>query len=233
MEIWLDTSNVELVVYGNSLGILQGITTNPSILSSSKSCPQKLIEKLLETQQGLVAIQVLADNPKEMYKQAKILSSISDRILVKIPLTQNGICSIYALNQEGIQTLATAIFEPQQALLAFKAGASYLAPYLGRIADTGKNPIEVVTRMHLMKLNYDFSGKIMGAGIRELAMAMACIEIGIDAITLSDKIFTEFIQNSEPTLLALEKFSEDWSKSTFNKGDFYSLDISTENEYFL
>jgi TalC/MipB family fructose-6-phosphate aldolase len=223
MEIWLDTSNVNLVDHANGFGIVHGVTTNPTILSQSKVSPQELISELLEKQKGLVAVQVLSDDIKEMYEQAKILSDISDRILVKIPVTQNGIRVIYALNQEGIPTLATAIFELQQALLAFKAGASYLAPYLGRIGDTGKNPIQVVSQMHSMKLHYGFNGKIMGAGIRELTTAMACIEIGICAITLSEKIFTELVQDYEPTLLALDKFSEDWSKSIFSKADFYSF----------
>ncbi len=233
MEIWLDTSHVNFVVHANGLGILQGITTNPTILSSSKICPKELIDELLEAQQGLVAVQVLSDNVKEICAQAKILSVLSNRILVKIPVTQNGIRAIYALSQEGISTLATAIFELRQAILAFKAGASYLAPYLGRIADTGKNPVEVISQMQSMKLHYGFNGKIMGAGIRELTIATACIEIGICAITLSEKIFTEFVQDYEPTLLALEKFSEDWSKSIFSKAHFYSLDVSLEKKEYL
>lgn len=233
MEIWLDTSNVNLAVYADGLGVLQGVTTNPTILSLSKACPQQLIGELLEAQKGLVAIQVLSNDIKEMCRQAKILSAFSNRILVKIPVTQNGIRTIYALNQEGIPTLATAIFELRQAFLAFKAGASYLAPYLGRIADTGKNPIQVISQMHSMKLHYGFNGKIMGAGIRELSVAIACIEMGICAITLSEKIFAEFVQDCEPTLLALEKFSEDWSTSIFSKADFYSLNISSEKKEYL
>lgn len=223
MEIWLDTANVDYVSYVNDLGILQGVTTNPTILSQSKICPQELIGRLLEVQKGTVAIQVLSNDVNEMCKQAKLLSAISDRILVKIPVTQNGLRAIYALNQEGIPTLATAIFELHQALLAFKAGANYLAPYLGRIADTGKNPIEVLSQMHLMKLNYGFDGKLMGAGIRELATAIACVEMGISAITLSENIFKEFVEDYQHTLLALDKFSEDWSTSVFSRVELYSL----------
>lgn len=189
MEIRLDTSNKNFVVDASSLGVLQGITTNPTILATSKISPYEVIASLLNAQNGPVAVQVLSNNVEEMCKQAKMLFAISNRILVKIPVTQDGIRAIYALNQEGIPTLATAVFELQQALLAFKAGASYLAPYLGRIADTGKNPIQVISQMHSMKLHYGFEGKIIGAGIRELAVAIACVEIGICAITLTEKIF--------------------------------------------
>lgn len=127
MEIWLDTSNVDFVSYAEGLGV----TTNPTILSLSKVNPQELISELLKAQKGLVVIQVLAEDTQGFYKQAKMLVALSDRILIKIPVTQNGIRAIYALNQEGISTLATAIFELKQAFLAFKAGANYLAPYLG------------------------------------------------------------------------------------------------------
>ena len=215
MEIWLDTANLDLVARSEGFGLLHGVTTNPTILSQSKISPPQLIKGLLEAQRGLVAVQVLSDDEEEMCEQARTFFALSPKVLVKIPATQNGFRAIYSLSQEGIPTLATAIFEVRQALLAFKAGAVYLAPYLGRIADTGMNPIEVVSQMQTMKERYGFHGKIMGAGIRDLPTALACIEIGIDAITLSDKVFEELIHDSKPTLLALEKFSTDWSKSPF------------------
>lgn len=215
MEIWLDTSNKDLVIWATSLGILQGVTTNPTIVAASKIHPEELITTLLEVQKGLVAVQVLSQDSQEMVQEAKALFNISNRILVKIPGTQQGLQTIYALSQEGIPTLATALFEPRQALLAFRAGANYLAPYLGRIADTGKDPLQVISQMHSMKMQYDFPGKIMGAGIRDLATAEACVEMGLSAMTLSDKIFKEFTQDCEPTLLALKKFSQDWATSSF------------------
>ena len=178
MEIWLDTSDVNIVTYANGLGFLEGVTTNPTIISLSQISPQELIMRLLEVQSGLVAVQVLSDHANEMYQQAKILSNLSPRILIKIPVTQKGIQALYALNQEGIPTLATAIFELRQALLAFKAGVKYLAPYLGRISDRGANSIEVISQIQLMKVNYGFEGKIMGAGIRDLDTAIACTKIG-------------------------------------------------------
>lgn len=215
MEIWLDTSNVDFVSHASDLRILDGVTTNPSILALSSFSPEELIEKLLDAQKGMVAVQVLSDDVEEMCNEGRMLSAISKRILVKVPATKNGLRAIYALQSEGIPTLATAIFEPQQALLAFKAGASYLAPYLGRIADTGKNPLQVLSQMHSMKLRYGFKGKIMAASIRELPTAINCIEMGICAMTLYDKIFEAFVQDCEPTLQALEKFKEDWSKKQF------------------
>lgn len=231
MEIWLDTSNLSVIARANGLGILHGVTTNPTILSLSETSPQEFIKRVLEEQRGLLAIQVLASDAEGMCKQAKILSSISERILIKIPVTQNGIKAIYELTQEGVPTLATAIFELRQALLAFKAGAHYLAPYIKRIDDTGVNSMEVLSQMQSMKQQYGFKGKIMGAGLKDLSVITACIEMGLSALTLNESIFEAFIQEYEPTLSALEKFSEDWSKSIFSRADFYSLDMSSPREY--
>lgn len=217
MEIWLDTANVELVVQANQLGFLEGVTTNPTILSEAQSHPNDIIQHLLYHQKGWVAVQVFATDYRGMYDQAKALALVSDRILVKIPVTYDGLQIIHELHKEGIPSLATAIFTPQQAFLAFKAGAAYIAPYLGRIADTGKSPTQILSLMHAMKLRYKFPGKIMAAGIRNVDIVMACIDIGICAATLSGQVFTEFIQNQEGTLRALEKFACDWSQSVFSR----------------
>lgn len=221
MEIWLDTADSGIVAHAKNLGILEGVTTNPTIISSSASSPKETIKALLEAQQGYVAVQVLSDDLNDMYNQAKILAKLSDRILIKIPVTKNGLQVLSRLKTEGIPTLATAIFNTTQALLAFKTGALYLAPYLGRIADTGSDPIAVLSKMQSMKQIYGFEGKIMAAGIRELPIALACVEMGISAMTLSLKIFEELVQDSLPTLAALKKFSDDWSKSPFKQSDFY------------
>lgn len=212
MEIWLDTANVELVVFARELGILKGVTTNPTILSKSHIDLDMLYQKLIGAHKGPLAIQVLADNEREMIQQAKALSEISPRVIVKIPVTQVGLRAICALTNEGIPVLATAIFDLRQALFAFKAGALYLAPYLGRIADLGQSPFELLIQIQELKKNYGFEGKIMGAGIRTLTDAMSCIKQGICAMTLPERVFMEFVEDSEFTLLALKKFNEDWSQ---------------------
>lgn len=221
MEIWLDTDNLNFIQSAAEMGIVKGVTTNPTIVSASDISPQELIKRLLTVQEGTVAVQVLSDSFPKMVEQAKALYSLSDRILVKIPVTQDGIRAIHVLTKENIPTLATAIFEPRQALFAFKAGACYLAPYLGRIADQGINPIEMLIKMQAMKERYGFIGQIMAAGIREITIVKECLDIGICAITLSEKIFNDFVDNCEPTLVALKKFSEDWTKSMFYYPNFY------------
>lgn len=215
MKIWLDTSNCEFVNEINVLGILDGVTTNPTILAASQVHPQELIQTLLKVQPGPIAVQVHAESYFDMAHEAIMLASISPRIIVKIPVTQNGIRTLRILQQKGITTLATAIFDPIQALLAFKAGANYLAPYLGRIADNGQNPFLVLKQIIEMKRQYQFEGKILAAGIRELSMAFECLKMGVCAITLSEKVFSQFIKDHTATLGALKQFAIDWSASPF------------------
>jgi len=215
MELWLDSADVDFVISANEYGIIEGVTTNPSIISRSKIPPKELLNSLLKASDGFVAIQVLSDGVEEMCKEAEILSAISDKILVKIPVTKNGIQAIYRLSQKGIKILATAIFKPAQAFLAFKAGCDYLAFYLGRIADNGDDPIKIILQTLAMKKAYNFKGKIMGAGIRDKAVLMACLEVGICAVTLSESIFKSFIEDCDSTIVALDKFSRDWSNSPF------------------
>lgn len=224
MDIWLDTSNCEFVKEANDLGIIDGVTTNPTILASSKIHPLELIQKLLDIQLGPVAIQVNAETHMEMEQEAMMLASISPRIIVKIPVTQSGIRVLYTLRQKGIPTLATAIFHPIQALLAFKAGAKYLAPYLGRIADNGQNPILVLKEMIGMKRHYQFNGKILAAGIRESSMSYECLKMGVCSITLSEKVFIQFIKDQPPTLEAIKQFAADWSTSRFSLVEYSPKD---------
>lgn len=225
MEIWLDTSNVNLIKNSNDLGLIYGVTTNPTILSLAELPPKKLFQSILEEQTGMVAVQVLSNETSEICRQARLLAALSPRVLVKIPTTQDGIRAIHLLTKEGIPTLATAIFELRQAFLAFKSGATYLAPYLGRMADLGKDPLKEIAQMQAMKNHYRFEGKIMAAGVRELTIALGCVELGICAITLPDKVFDGFIRDSEATKFALDKFLDDWSKSShYQKGNnFYPL----------
>src|SRR5579863_2367346 len=133
MELWLDTIDFSLISKSvNQIGVT-GITTNPSILSKSSLSAKATIEKLLNIQQGRVAVQVTAHNHETMIDQAKKLASVDPRIIIKVPVTDDGLHAINALSTIGIQTMATAIFEANQVLLSAMAGATYAAPYLAKI----------------------------------------------------------------------------------------------------
>ncbi len=209
MELWIDTSQLDAVEQATRLGILTGVTTNPSIVAASSLEPELLIRQLLEIQPGWVAVQVLTRETEEMIKQARALHAISSRLVIKIPVIQSGLTAIHLLSQEGVPTLATAIFETRQALLAFRAGAHYLAPYLGRVADCGQDPLRLLAEIREIKASYAFSGKVMAAGIRDLSLALNCVSSGVDAMTLPHSVFADFVADSSHTLAALERFEAD------------------------
>jgi transaldolase len=210
MEIWLDTTNLDTIKEARAMGILHGITTNPTIVSNSGISFEKLIISLLDAQDGPVAAQVVADDASEMIQHGKKIFSISPRMLIKVPATSEGYKCMNALTQAQISVLATAIYEPKQALLSFKAGAQYLAPYIGRIKDSGIDPRDVLEDILEIKGRFDYPGKLMGAGIRELDEMMYCSLAGVCAVTITDVIFHELMTDHQGVKNSLEQFFLDW-----------------------
>lgn len=208
MEIWLDTCDLEAVHLAKRMGILHGVTTNPKILSSTRLPLAQILSEILDAQEGPVAAQVMADKTEDMLKEADALLSISTRILPKIAVTPEGLKAIHILISEDIPVMATAIVTPQQGLLAFSAGATYLAPYLGRAADAGQNEIDLLTAMHRFQQNYSYSGKILAAGLRSLDHLLFAATLGISGVTLPLPIFQQFIEIPQATELALADFSK-------------------------
>lgn len=213
MEIWLDSTDSELITQASKMGILHGITTNPSIISRSGLPLEDIIEQLIDIQDGPVAIQVVAESTKEMIRQANVLTSHTPRVIIKIPVTPEGIKTIHELAEDNIPVMATAIFEPYQALLALNAGAHYIAPYVGRIIDAGLDAPKTLTLMQQMVNNYDYSSKILAAGLRDLDTILLCASLGIGAVTLNDNLFLKFIEEHPSTTEALTRFRSDWKNA--------------------
>ena len=213
MEIWLDTADLTTIGQAEELGILHGITTNPTLVSKSGLSLEDLLDKLLDSQNGPVAVQVVGDRSSDIINQAELLTAHSPRVIVKVPLTIEGLKTIRRLTEKNIAVMATAIFEPYQALLAFKAGAHYLAPYLGRIKDFGLNPHEVLASMQELQENYNFQGKIIAAGIRDLDTFMFCALYGVAAATLNEENFKELLEKHDGTEKAVSRFREDWKEA--------------------
>lgn len=210
MEIWLDTCDSEIILNAKRLGILHGVTTNPSILAKAGEDHDKIISNLLEVQNGPVAVQVTAYNAESMIKQGLALRSISDRIIVKVPVVQDGLAAIRYLSRENVRVMATAIFQPQQALLAALAGADYVAPYVGRMLDEGMDAFDALDSMKSIYKSYQFKTKILAAALRTPEQVMVCARMGIQAVTLKSTLFSQFTADSELTLNCLNVFAEDW-----------------------
>lgn len=207
MEIWLDTTNIQTIQKAVRLGLLSGITTNPSIIAKSGRNLEDMCEDLLHFQEGPVAAQVNAEETNEMVQQGQSLYSMSNRLIIKIPMTICGLEAIHLLSRQGIPTIATAIFHPRQALMAALAGADYIAPYLGHIEKSGDNPWDFLSSVQHIFQTYRLKTKILGASVYTYDDVLQCAAAGIFGVTVKDEVFESLIQSHPLTLQKVEQFS--------------------------
>lgn len=209
MEIWLDTANTEMIQKAMCLGMLTGVTTNPTILAAADRGLEEVLDDLLHYQEGPVTIQVTANDTKEMVQQGQKLASYSNRIIIKVPITENGMQAIQLLSRQGIQTMATVLFSPHQALLAALAGADYIAPYLGRFEKAGGDPWAMLKSIVQIFQNYKLKTKILCASIASVEHFIKCAEIGVYGVTVKDEVFLKIIENHPLTVQSVQKFGEE------------------------
>lgn len=202
MELWLDTVELESIQKAHQLEILDGVTTNPPLLSQIKGPVEPQIQAILNAQESPLAIQVTSSN---FIEEAKALYRFSSRIIPKIPATSEGYVAIRELSEAGIPVMATAIFEPQQLYLALKLGATYAAFYYGRIEDSGKSPIDLLKCGKQFKNNEGFEGKLLAAGIRTLEQFTLVALEGCDAITIPSRVFQELLNTPSVAKKALKE----------------------------
>jgi transaldolase len=212
MQIWLDSARLEPIQKAAQMGLLYGVTTNPSIVSKSQMSLEDLLGKILQIQKGPVTAQVTAKEGAEMVRQAEALFQFSPRIMVKIPVTVEGLKAIRALSPK-VPTMATAVYDLNQVLLAATAGASYIAPYYSRICEADIDGIEVIRSMlHLLE-RYKFSSKLIGASLSSCEQVKELALMGAHAVTLKEDVFESFIQDNPLTLEALSRFDSDWKRA--------------------
>ncbi len=223
MEIWLDTCDTKAIAHADRFGVIAGVTTNPTILSQSTHELEQIIFALLEVQKGPVCVQILAEEADEIIKKAITLNAFSSRIIVKIPVTEDGLIAIKALSDKKIPTLATAIFEPRQALMAALAGANYAAPYVGRMFDAGIEAYSSLQTMMNIYKQFNFKTKILAAALRTTEQIIACAEIGIHAVTLKNSLFSQLIADDPLTAESLRGFAEDWEAREHKKSPLIAL----------
>ena len=217
MEIWLDTCNIETINKISQYGILHGVTTNPTILAASEQNHKELVNKLLEIQDGPIAIQVTGETAKDMVKQAIALHGFSDRILIKIPAIQEGLIAMKILSEQEISFLATAVFQPAQAILAAIAGADYIAPYIGRMLDNGIDAFKTLETILKAYHHYEFKTKILAAALRSADQIITCASMGVHAVTLKDSLASEFIADDKQAIACRRNFANKWeTRSSIN-----------------
>lgn len=207
MELWLDTTDHEAIEFANERGILHGITTNPLIVSRAKKPLAQVLNELLIFQPCPIAVQVMGNDAAEMVTHAKELFHFSRRFIIKVPATSEGLKAIYQLSQHKIPVMATAIFEPIQAFLAAKAGASYIAPYFSQMDEA------VFDRIHACIQKTQ--AKLLAASLKSPEHVEKCLLLGTPAITINETLFHTCLQTPQQTAAALHRFDEAWKTIAF------------------
>ena len=212
MKIFIDSSDIAEIRHANKVGLIDGVTTNPSLLARQNGDFKKILKVIALEVKGPISAEVTATVFKKMIAEAKILQKIAKNIVIKLPLTMDGLLACNYLVKKKIKVNVTLCFSANQALLAAKAGATYISPFMGRLDDSGESGIELIKSIKLIYQNYNFKTKILAASVRSMEHVSEVAKIGTDIVTLPPKIFHRLIKH-DLTDKGLEIFLSDWKKS--------------------
>jgi len=216
MKFFIDTANLKEIQSAVDLGLVDGVTTNPSLLSKEKEKPRELIKRICQIVDGPVSAEVISEAATEMVKEAQSLAKIHKNICVKIPITPEGLKAVKKLSALGIPTNVTLIFSPVQALLAAKAGASYVSPFVGRLDDISQDGMEIINQIVTIFNNYGFETEIIVASVRHPVHVLTAALMGADIATIPYKVLLQLTQHPL-TNIGIQKFLEDWKKIPIKK----------------
>jgi transaldolase len=211
MKIFLDTANLQSIRMYNDMGLLDGITTNPSLLAKEGGDPQKAMEEIAKIIKGDVSLEVVATNYSGMMDEGRRLKKYGQNVVVKVPMTADGLRACKSLTQEGIPVNVTLIFSPNQALLAAKAGAKYVSPFIGRLDDIGQDGMQLIADIKQMFSNYEFKTQILVASVRHPIHVVDAAKIGADVVTLPPDVLGKMLKHPL-TDIGLKNFLADWEK---------------------
>ncbi|MEN3043151.1 MAG: fructose-6-phosphate aldolase, partial [Fervidobacterium sp.] len=184
MRIFLDTANIDEIRQGVEWGVVDGVTTNPTLIAKEGVDFEKRIKEICELVQGPVSAEVISLKWEEMVEEARRLSAIDEYVVVKIPMTPDGIRAVKVLSAEGIKTNVTLVFSANQALLAAKAGATYVSPFIGRMDDNGNDGLRLLDEIIQVYSNYGFETEVIAASIRHPMHVVEAAMIGVDIATV-------------------------------------------------
>lgn len=211
MQIFLDTANLEEIRAGMDLGLVDGVTTNPTLIAREKCKFKDRVIEICELVQGPVSAEVIATHYEAMLEQAREISSWSKYVVVKLPLTTDGLRAIRQLDREGIETNCTLCFSLNQAYLAAKAGATYVSPFVGRLDDISQDGMQLISEIREVWDQYNFATKILAASLRHPQHVRQSLLYGADIATLPFKVFEQMVKHPL-TDKGLKSFLDDWEK---------------------
>ena len=208
MQLFIDTANVEEIESARAMGVLDGVTTNPSLVAQTGRKMREVLEEICALVPGPVSAEVLATEYEPMLAEARDLATIAPNIVVKVPLIEAGIRAVVTLTDEGIKTNVTLCFSPLQALLAAKAGATYISPFVGRLDDIGHDGMGLVEQLVDMYERYDLDTKVLVASVRSPTHVVEALRLGADVATIPYGVLSKLIQHPL-TDIGLARFIED------------------------
>lgn len=211
MKFFIDTANLEEIEKANDLGLVDGVTTNPSLVSKEGRQFEDLIREICGIVDGPVNAEVVSVDAEGMISEARELVKIADNIVVKIPLLEEGLKAVRTLSREGIQCNVTLCFSAVQALMAAKAGAAYISPFVGRLDDLSQRGMELVEQIVTIYENFGFETEVIVASIRNPTHVLDAALMGADISTIPFKVMQQLIKHPL-TDIGLEKFLADWKK---------------------
>jgi len=211
MKIFIDTANIKDIKEAASLGVIDGVTTNPSLIAKENRPANEILKEICAAVSGPVSAEVISLGAEGMVKEARLLKKIAANIVVKIPLTKDGIKAVKILSKEGIRTNVTLCFSANQAMLVAKAGADFVSPFIGRLDDIGQEGMDLIRNIKTIYKNYAFKTEIIVASVRNPVHVLNAALIGADIATIPFGVIEQLIKHPL-TDIGIQRFLEDYRK---------------------
>ena len=212
MKIFLDTANVQELREAAAMGLLDGVTTNPSLIAKEKRPFRDLVDEICRIVDGVVNLEVVATDVDGMVQQGRELAKIAPNVVVKLPTTVEGVKALRILAREGLKTNLTLCFSPTQALFVAKAGATYVSPFLGRLDDIAHVGMDLIRTIRTIYRNYGFPTQILAASLRNPLHIVDAAVAGADVATMPFAVFQMLLKHPL-TDIGLKRFLDDWQKA--------------------
>lgn len=211
MKFFIDTANIEEIKKGLEMGMVDGVTTNPSLVAKEDKPFKEILREICKVVDGPVSAEVVSLDAAGMCKEAKVLAAMSDNIVIKIPMIVEGLKAVKRLTAEGIKTNVTLVFSSAQALLAAKAGATYVSPFVGRLDDIGEHGMDLISDIMTVYRNYGYQSEVIVASVRNPLHVMDAAMIGADIATIPLKVIEQLAKHPLTTN-GIAQFLADWEK---------------------
>jgi transaldolase len=211
MKIFIDSADLNEIRDAAAMGVIDGVTTNPTLVAKAGRPLETIIREICEVVDGPISAEVTATDAVGIVREGKVLAAIHPNVVVKVPLIAEGIKAVRTLSGDGIRTNVTLCFSAPQALLAAKAGATYISPFIGRIDDTGADGLELIAQIVAIYNNYAYETEVLCASIRHPVHLVRCAQIGADVATIPHSVILQLLKHPL-TDVGLAKFLEDAKK---------------------